>query len=550
MARYNEAMNNLMKYNTSILPRKRSGFDRSHNHATTFDSAYLIPIMCQDILPTDYVSLSVEALVKMATPYHPTMDTAYLDLFAFYAPSRLMWSNFTKFFGENEDAEYNDPGEYQMPNFDYAGLEYTDLMDYMGLPYLPRDDNFVITGVKVERFRMYQRVWNEWFRASELQNSVPLNLGDQVTSQEKANVFTLRKVGKLHDYFTSALPYPQAGDSVFLPLAGTVPVVTSENPHGLSSYPVTFDTVIGRQKLFGFDFGDAGQASTISSVDIIEPLPGNDNESQIAFDNLYADMSRAASTTVNDLRIAVTTQQLLELDALGGLRYTSLLKSHFGCITADDVLQRTMCLGSTRQIIGMRTVAQTSSTADGQALGDLGAFSQTRISDRKLVDQAFTEPGVLMVLCCVRPLHTYSQGLDCFFTKLNRFDYFYPVLDGLGNQPIYTRELVAFDSDDLSVVDPDTVFGYKPAWEEYRVAHNRVSGKMRPDVPQSLATWNYADYYSSRPTLSSSFISEDPSLIDRTIIVENEPQFIGDFAFNFIHERPIGVRGLPGLTRF
>lgn len=545
MARYNAAMNNLMKFNTSILPHKRSRLDRSYNHATTFDSGYLIPIMVEDILPSDYVSLSVNALVKMATPLHPTMDTAYLDLFAFYAPSRLMWSNFTKFFGENEDAEYNDPGDYVMPNFDADFDQYTELMDYIGIPPAPHGSVGSYEGIKIERFRMYQRVWNEWFRASEIQNSVPLNLGDEVTFDERQSVFQLRRVGKLHDYFTSALPYPQATDSVYLPLAGTVPVYTASEPIVTpTGFPIYY-SVNGmgnsvRQFIDGpneMQTVKAGNA-TPSDYDALRP------------NNLYGDLSEASAVTVNDLRIAVTTQQLFELDALSGLRYTSLLKSHFGVITADDVLQRTMCLGSSRELVGMRTVAQTSASGDGSVLGDLGAYSQTRMADRKLVDQAFTEPGVLMVLCCIRPLHTYSQGIDCFLTKLNRFDYYYPVFDGLGNQPIYTRELVAYDPDMLEFVSPDEVFGYKPAFEEYRVSHNRVSGKMRPGVNGSLATWNYADYYNGKPVLNSTFISEDPNLIDRTIAVQNEPQFIGDFAFNLIHERPIGVRGLPGLTRF
>lgn len=555
MAKMNEAMNNLMKYNASILPRKRSAFNRSHSHSTTFDSAYLIPIMIEPILPSDFMSLDVDSLVRMATPFHPTMDSAYLDIFAFYAPYRLLFDDAKAFFGENLDAEYNDLGEYEIPSYyseaitpleDYMGISpcYTNIGTQLAMPYK----------MSILPFRFYQRTWNEWFRASEIQPSVQMNYGSTVTQAEKSVVFQLRKAGKLHDYFTSALPRPQAGDAVFLPLSGSLPVVSQDAGHSgnilgpgvrvVSPGSHSSDFVLGVPANSGPGFTEYLRAMEAPQDSI------SDYSNRVNFANLVARLDNSTALTISNLRNAITIQQLLELDALGGSRYSSIMKAHFGVLTPDDVLQRVQFLGTVRTEIGMRTVAQTSGSTEDNYLGELGAFSATRVDREPLISQAFTEPGYVMVLACVRPLHTYSQGIPWHFTALSRFDHYWPVFDGVSNQPIFTKELCAWSEADNDFVPEDRVFGYKPAWEQYRVALNRVSGLMRPNVPNNLATWNYADYYREAPILNGEFIEEDENLIDRTIAVQNEPQFIGDFHFNLYHERPIGARGIPGLTRF
>lgn len=468
------------------------------------------------------------------------------------------------FFGENLDAEYNDPGEYQMPNCVISDDMYTQLMDYIGIPPFATSGEY--TPIQILDFRMYQRIWNEWFRASEVQPSIRMNYGDTVPYWEKDIIFNMRKVGKLHDYFTSALPRPQAGDSVFLPLGQVAPVVTLDGDDefykpvdyngkpmqfNISGLPANFTPGVSSVNA-GFELNSQNRVSlqnlTRFDQDIISTdgfeIPGRVANPR----NLFADLAEATALTVSQLRTAITVQQLLELDSLGGTRYTSLLRAHFGVLTPDDVLQRVQFLGSTRQEVGMRAVAQTSSATDDSTLGTLGAFSATHMSDNVIVDQAFTEPGVLMVLACVRPLHTYSQGIDSRFTKLSRFDHYYPVFDGISNQPIFTRELVASVPD--GIVDDERVFGYKPAWEEYRIFNNRCSGKMRPGVEGSLSSWNYADYYEQIPMLNATFIEENDELIDRTIAIQNEPQFLADFYFHIYHQRPMGARGIPGLTRF
>lgn len=555
MARMNNAMHDLFRYNAAMMPKNRSSFNRSHSKTTTFDSGYLIPILVDDILPGDEVNIKLDALVRMTTPFHPVLDSAYIDFFAFFCPDRIVWDNAKAFYGENLDAEYNALGEYQRPNFTYSDSDWTpmSLLDYMECP--KPASSMQSRPLSVLDFRMYQKIWNDWFRASEIQNSVPLNTGDNVTAAEKNTVFQLRKVNKLHDYFTSLLPQPQGGESVTLPLGDWSPVVTRDVSHNITGGPIKYYGSAYDPALGGFEIGygttfvaeqgdEIGNLHTYSEYASSNPPPF-----QYSPVNLWTDLSNATAATINQLRAAITVQQALEIDAAGGTRYSSLIRSHWGVISPDDVLQRPQLLGSYRESIGMRSVPQTSSSTDTEELGQLGAYSATRVGDKTLVDKAFTEYGTLMILCCVRPLHSYSQGYPERLKKLSRFDIYLPVFNNIGNQPVYSDTIVAFNEE--GATDADQVLGYKEAWNEYRTAQNKVTGLMRPDVDGSLGRiWTYADDYSEAPILNSDFISEDPDLIDRTIRIPSEPQFLGDFYFNFIHTRNMGVNSIPGLRRF
>lgn len=584
MAKTNQAMQDLLRYNAAILPQKRSSFNKSHSHTTTLDSAYLVPLMWDRVLPGDEKQIRYSGLARMATPIHPVMDEANLDVWAFFVPDRLWWTHAKEFYGENKDASFNPDGEYVMPylnpkqywvrdsrSVDIETLDYIplnglgSLNDYFGFPRgsytgLPNTDDVVYAPsqrVTAGLHRSYQLIWNEWFRNSSVQPALHLNDGDSVTDEEWEVIRQIRRVCKYPDYFTSLLREPQAGDDVVLPLGEWAPVVTrGELARQNSGYALRFNEVtsgngVHDQGVFGvgFDSSDEGKALTVRPGALEE---GN-NQYYVYPSNLWADLTSASAATINNLRAAITVQQLLEIDGMAGKRYQQILQAHFGVFTPDATLQRPELLGLTRTPIGMRQVLQTSESTDTSPQGNVAAFSLTSVSNEWICNKAFTEPGFIMVLGAIRPVHSYSQGLDLLLTKLNRYDHYYPVFDNLGNQPVPTSAIFAVHDDDngagTSLELLERVFGYAEAWTEYRIKNNRVSGLMRPDFSGTLSSWNYASNFGIVPVLNANFVEEDPSLIDRVIATPNEPQFILDSYFDYIDTKNMGVHSVPGLTR-
>lgn len=566
MAKNNQAMSDLLRYNAALLARKRSSFNKSHSHATTIDSGYLVPLMLDRVVPGDEKKIRYSGLARMATPLHPTMDDANLDVWAFYVPDRLWWNHAREFYGENKDAEFNPDGLYVMPNVSPSDIfpltnsltnGIGSLADYFGLPFwtdgeiLASIEDNALPNICVGPFRAYQLIWNEWFRNSSVQPSVPLNDGDTVTSEELDRILKIRKVTKAPDYYTSLLPEPQAGADVLLPVGEWAPVVT-RSEKAMEAY--------GKP---GMVLGDVSNDSI--NPDLVTELFGGNNypvfgknatygyEGSYVYapTNLWTDLSSATAATVNNLRAAITVQQLLEIDNLAGKRYQQILQAHFGVLTPDGTLQRPELLGATRTPVGMRQVLQTSATSEGSTpLGNTAAFSLTSVTNEWICNKSFTEPGYIIVLGAVRPLHSYSQGLDEFWSKLERYDHYWPVFDNLGNQPVYRYNVNASESIKNDSVDSiKGVFGYKEAWTEYRVKQNRVSGLFRPDVPGSLASWNYSTNFGNLPSLTPGFVEEDPELIDRTIAVQSEPQFLLDSYFDYIDIKNMSVHSVPGLTR-
>ena len=573
MAKLNQAMSDLLRYNAAMLPRKRSSFDKSHSHTTTLDSSWLVPVMWDRVLPGDEKKIRYSGLARMTTPIHPVMDQANLDVWCFFVPDRLTWEHAKQFYGENLDASFNPDGMYRMPSVSYKDYAFEDrksanygpdtvvgqkclgaLSDYFGLPskgYATTAAAAALTDASTDinalLYRGYHLIWNEWFRNSSIQDAVQLNTGDTVTSQESNYIFALRKVCKYPDYFTTLLHQPQAGADVLLPLGEWAPVVTRNDTAATGVQPALdfANANTGNNFTAGvLGVGQTGAAgvggSYPSSVQPAYPT------------NLWTDLTNATSSTINNIRAAVTVQHLLEVDAMAGKRYQQILQAHFGVFTPDATLQRPELLGASRTPIGMRQVLQTSATGTtGTPQGNTAAFSLTSVSNEWICNKAFTEPGFIYVMAAIRPVHSYSQGIDPLLLKLDRYDHYWPVFDNLGNQPVYQKNIYA----SLTTGTPDlealnSVFGYQEAWTEYKIKQNRVSGLMRPDIPNNLSSWNYADVFSGDEILlDSDFVSETDTNIKRTLANQKEPQFILDNYFEYIDIKNMSVHSVPGVTK-
>lgn len=561
---------------------ERSTFNRHFDHKTTLNSGKLVPFMVDEVLPGDTFDMDTSAVFRMATPLRPVMDNAYLDYYYFFVPSRLLWEHFEEFHGASDSA-WSQRVEYEVPQYQVpaGGFSVGSVADYFGIPtYTGSGDT-----VNALPFRAYRKIWNDWFRDENLMDEVMVNLGDleQPANVSGYDINELLPVCKLHDYFTSALPEPQKGDPVSLPLSGDAFVYTGSMSHDVySRYPMNSLTLGSKDPTYNSNLpimathhttykdisrfnltGDSRQRMHNSIQELFDQVsdryvedgkdslqgyvstePGPDGSGLFPL-NLWADLSSVTAATINDLRLAFQVQKVLERDARGGTRYTEMIRAHFNVISPDGRLQRSEYLGGKRLDINMQEVTQTSGTQGDQTLGTVGALSKTASSGHSFT-KSFTEHGYLLGVMCIRTDRSYQQGLNRIWSRKKRFDFYLPAFAHIGEQPIYNKELYWSGNKDQN----EEVFGYQEAWADYRYKPSMVSGYFRSNAPGgSLDSWHYADDYSSMPYLNKDWIVEPTANIDRTIAVSNEyvHQFIADFYFKLKCTRPMPVYSVPGL---
>ena len=560
-------MNRNVESHFSTLPDidiQRSVFDRSSGHMTSFNSGDLIPIYIDEVLPGDSVRMTTSKVIRAQTLLTPTFGNMYLDTYWFFVPMRLTWTHAKEFFGENNESAWIPQTEYQIPSISSpeGGFVTGTIADYMGLPVGVEWTNSAVQRPSALPFRAVALIADQWFKDQNVTDPLNIPLGDSNQTgsngtdyiNDVANGGMPFKVAKYHDYFTSCLPSAQKGTAVGIPggqIVGSFPVYAGATNH-LDVTKAPFeplhyidcdgtDMVSGIHTLYtsvsssDLSYGRAHQkTSATSSTDTNSITPAN----------LYVDLNAGIGTiTINELRLAFQLQKFYEKQARGGTRYIEVIRNHFGVTSPDARLQRSEYLGGNRIPIQIHEVTNNSQTQQ-DFLGDLGAMSAT--SDiHEDFERSFTEHGYLVGVCCVRYDHTYSQGLERFWSR-RKFDQFYwPVFANLGEQPVYDSEIYA----DATTMANDSVFGYQEAWADYRYKPDRVSGEMRPGIQNSLASWNLADYYTQKPTLSDSWIREDKTMIDRVLAVTSQVsnQFFADFWFDTVWTRAMPVYSVPGL---
>lgn len=548
----------------------RTRFNRDQNILTTFDAGKLIPFYVDEVLPGDTFNVKTAAIIRMTTPKYPVFDDAFIDFYYFFCPNRILWKNFKYFMGEADDQPWMPTETYKVPeiiidstNEEKAPYEES-ILDYMGVPTKVIEAG---SGKKAKinalPVRAYTKIWNEFFRdqnvgnqATFLTDDKDVTYKDSDESAEKIlenahNGGRCLPVNRFHDYFSSCLPYPQRGPEVTIPITGNATVYFG-NGDTKTTYSInqlikdlgwsTGDTILSATKT---NFTNTWRATTEGSADSparAVVLPESDTEGGI---NLVADLSQVEATNINQLRQAFAVQHYYEALARGGSRYREQVRALFGVSISDKTVQVPEYLGGGRYHVSINQVVQTSGqqATDETPIGETGAMSVTPINESSFT-KSFEEHGFVIGVMCVRHNHSYQQGLERFWSRSDRLDYYFPQFANLGEQPVKKKEIMLTGTN----TDSET-FGYQEAWADYRMKPNRVSGKMRSNANGTLDFWHYADNYNKVPTLSQEWMNEGKSEIARTLIVQDEPQFFGAIRVMNETTRCMPLYSVPGLEK-
>lgn len=521
-------MKSVMKHRFSEVPNveiPRSTFKRNHGYKTTFDAGYLVPILVDLAIPGDSIKCNLHAISRLSTPIYPIMDNMFMETFFFAVPIRILWDNFKKFCGEQTD-----PGDsiaYSIPQVSLTDVANESLYDYLGLP-TKLTQAYSVNNLAA---RAYNKIWNDWFRDQNLQDSLVVDTDD---GPDTSTDYVLKRRGKRHDYFTSALPFLQKGDAVELSLGLDAPITgigKQEQTYAASSVNA-YETDASGTVAYA-------SASSIYGNNNTDRFYAEEDPNNTGYPNIRADLSNATASTVNELRQAIQIQRLLERDARAGTRYIEIVKSHFGVSSDDARMQRPEYLGGGSQSINVSPIARTDSNP-----GELGAMGTTRISNHGF-SKSFTEHCMIIGLVNVRADLTYQEGIERHFDYRTRYDMYWPSLSHIGEQAILNREIFLDDAT-LTAGTDDDVFGYQERYAEMRYKPSKITGKMRSNDAASLDSWHLGIEFGSLPTLDDTFIEDNPP-IDRVIATPTEPHFIFDSYFQYTHARPMPTYAIPGL---
>lgn len=563
----------------------RTRFKRDQNILTTFDSGKLIPFYVDEVLPGDTFSVSTAAIIRMTTPKYPVFDDAYIDFYYFYCPNRILWDNFKRFMGEADDAPWMPTKTYEVPEIKIASYEETNgkenlkgpkeesILDYMGVPTkINEKEGSKETRINALPIRAYVRIWNEFFRdqnvgnpAADFTDETLIQYTDLDNDDDEEGILRdavsgarCLPVSRFHDYFSSCLPYPQRGPEVTIALTGNAPLTAySENNladqkigtgffnneynSGIVNHTSISFTKSGTK--FSVNRNANGNAAPLLDGQYVETMSQDDANFFDAW--LGTDLSSVQATTINQLRNAFAVQHYYEALARGGSRYREQVRALFGITISDKTVQVPEYLGGGRYHVNINQIVQTSGqqTEADTPIGETGAMSVTPINESSFT-KSFEEHGFVIGVMCVRHNHSYQQGLERFWSRSDRLDYYFPQFANLGEQPVKKKEIML-----TGTAEDDETFGYQEAWADYRMKPNRVSGKMRSNAVGTLDFWHYADNYERTPTLSQEWMNEGKTEIARTLIEQNEPQFFGAIRVMNNTTRCMPLYSVPGLEK-
>ena len=543
------------------MKASRTRFNRDQTILTTFDAGKLIPFYVDEVLPGDTFSVDTAAIIRMTTPKYPVMDDSFIDFYYFFCPNRILWDNFKYFMGEVEETPWMPTKAYSVPQIKINGTnakpapDERSILDYMGVPTKVKKP-FTINALPI---RAYIKIWNEFFRDENVDNAAVLKTDDADVNYEfgdensiqgaENNAYkggNLLPVNKFHDYFTSCLPYPQRGPDVTVPMLGNAPVrlFLPDTENIITNYGADKD---GAVKVTSENINAPWTFESETAYKLRATTTSNnwfydEKGNKQTYADFRADLSNVTGATINQLRQAISVQQYYEALARGGSRYREQVQALWNVVISDKTVQVPEYLGGGRYHVNINQIVQTAEN-DKSPLGETGAMSVTPINESSFT-KSFEEHGFVIGVCCVRHNRSYQQGLERFWSREDRLDYYVPQFANIGEQPVKKKEIML-----TGEASDEETFGYQEAWADYRMKPNRVSGLMRSNATGTLDFWHYGDYYESVPTLSQEWMEEGKKEIARTLVVEDEPQFFGAIRVANKTTRRMPLYSVPGLYK-
>lgn len=566
----------------SMIPRAnvpRSSFNRSHGWKATGKASQLIPFYLDEVLPGDTFNCNATIFARLSSLIAPVMDNAYLDVFFFYVPTRLVWRHWKEFNGETI-VDGVQTTEYSIPQMtatlpakgtaQAANKLFGSLWDYFGLPCWSPSPDSITLSVSALPFRCCWKIWNDWFRDENINpcrnvstgyavSSVTTDVENQMLGDDSSHPFPINGAriiyrNKRHDYFTSALPWPQKGPSVGINVAASASGSGSISiPAQSASFSNPKATLVNVPRGTLYSPGNNLQLNATYTTSgenggtytgSVSSLNGTLSALAGSVSDLSVDLSDSTAITINALRQAFALQRFYEQDARGGTRYTEIIRSHFGVVSPDARLQRSEYLGGSSTPIDINAVVQTSSTDSTTPQANLAGFGVAS-SGRTGFTKSFTEHGYVIGFLNVRSELSYQQGINRMWSRKSRVEFYWPAFANLGEQAILNKELYA-----QGTSADDEVFGYQERYAEYRYHPSLITGALRSQDPTSLDVWHFAESFGSLPTFNEFWIAEPlDRTLKRCLAVQDEPQFIFDAFIKLKCARPMPVYGVPGLTR-
>lgn len=558
----NRANHNFSKNPQIHLPR--SVFNRPWKRTMTLDCSYLYPICVKLVNPGETWKLDMDLFARLTSQIVPVMDNLRIQTFFFFDPCRLLWEHFPELHGQKDNPDDNN--SYMVPQIqlDKNKNYHSTIYDYMRAPL------GVNKKINAMPFRMYNHIYNSFFRNQHLQDSVKFNKTD---ADDNDTDYALLRINKRADFITTGLPSPQAGEPVQLPLGTTAPVVgngttlgwtdgtteygstSAQNTSSVHGYIKTTTGATGKA------VGATGTGTGSTPATIGEGMGVSQNPQN---SGLVALLNEAAGASIQSLRQLIATQELLERDNRNGVRYTEILEGRYGVTNPDLLLYRPQYLGGTSQLLGTTPVIQTSATDNVSPQANLAGYGVTGDSGR-VIEASFGEWGYIMGLVCITSEPQYQYGCDKLYTMKDRFDFYYPEFNYIGDEAITNGQIFCQGDDVIddegNIID-NQPFCYSERNGYYKQNMNEICGRLRSDsvkdvtngntttqVSDTLQYWHYAEEQTELPAFNGEYVTDKTyETVQRTIAIQTEPQVIMEIDFNAKVYSPIPEYNLPRIS--